>query len=178
MTNYIKDENTGKYEEIVDISSGIKLKDRKIYEEVWSYKKRDYEMHEMTKEEIKEALEFEAEIKDKTCEICGSKATSYTHSGGLKVFHCSQCLWKVGQDEINRRLRTKAHTKEQIQKNNDIEQLIHMAEFVKLAEGKQKITKICSICGEPFQTDDPERDSCSRKSCITTKRHQMMSSRQ
>ena len=133
---YIKDKETDKLEQIVDVSFGVWLNNKKIYMEVWSYKKRDYEIREMTKEEIGEELEFEKEIRGKACEFCGDKATGYTHSGGLKVFHCSQCPWKLGQDAINSRLRTKAHTKEQIKKNADIENLISMAKFVKLTEGK------------------------------------------
>lgn len=69
------------------------------YIEKWNSETQKYEWKEYTRKDwVLDKL-----LKDKTCEFCDNTATGYTRSGGLRVFHCSQCIKKLGQDKINSR---------------------------------------------------------------------------
>ena len=58
---------------------------------------------------------LEEKLKGRVCEFCNkNKATGYTHSGGSEVFHCSQCLSRLGQDRINSKLPMGSHTEEML----------------------------------------------------------------
>lgn len=71
------------------------------YIEVWNSKKQKYEMKEYTRKD----WELDKKLNGRMCEFCTkNKATGYTHSGGLKVFHCSKCVRALGHDKINSKM--------------------------------------------------------------------------